>query len=251
MKIAIVTGASSGIGTEFYKLMQDEPLDEVWVVARREKNLIDLCKSHGKIGHRVIPMDLTDEAALSNFASLLENERPTIKFLFNNAGFGLFGKADEIDYKKQGKMIDTNVRALTEFTSIALKYMDEKSYIINTCSTAAFTPVPNLSAYAATKSYVLSFSRALREELKERKINVTAICPGPMATEFLSVAGLGNGESKRFSSLPYCDPYKTAKNGIRAAKKGKALYTPRFLYNFHRFLAKFTPHSMLMKLTKV
>ena len=249
MKIAIITGASSGIGTEFYKLMQNEPLDEVWVIARREKNLTELCKTHGKIGYRVLPMDLSDGSSFEQIKNLLNEEKPTIKFLFNNAGFGVFGKVEEIDIEKQNQMIDINVRALTELTSIALKYMDEGSCIINTSSIASFSPTPNFASYAATKSYVMSFSRALREELRKKKINVTAICPGPMKTEFLKAAGIDNGESRLFESLPYCDPYKTAYNAIKAAKKGKAVYTPRFLYKFFRALGKVAPHSIVVRYT--
>ena len=195
-------------------------------------------------------MDITVEENLTTLESLLMSEKPTIKFLINNAGFGVFGKVFDIDKKKQSSMIDLNVKALTEITSIALKHMDKGSKIINTCSIASFAPNANLTAYSATKAYVMSFSRALRQELKKENINVTAVCPGPMATEFLSVAGIENGNSKMFASLPYCNPQKTARRGIKASKKGKAVYTPRLIYKFYRFLAKIVPHSILIKFVK-
>lgn len=250
MKIAIITGASSGLGVEFFKEIQKEPLDEVWAIARREKNLIDLCEKYGKINYKILPFDITLEESMLKLEELLEQEKPNVKFLINNAGFGVFGEVITIDKNKQSSMIDLNVRALTEMTSIVLNYMDKGSKIINTCSIASFVPNANLASYSATKAYVMSFSRALRQELKKKKINVTAVCPGPMATEFLSVAGIGNGNSKMFDSLPYCSPQKTASRGIKASKKGKAVYTPRFLYKFYRVLAKIVPHSILIKFVK-
>ena len=250
MNIAIITGASSGLGVEFFKELQNEPLDEIWVIARREKNLIEVCEKFGKINYKVLPMDITLEESISKLEDLLASEKPNVKFLVNNAGFGVFGEVVDIDKKKQSSMIDLNVRALTEITSIMLNYMDKGSKIINTCSIASFAPNANLASYSATKAYVMSFSRALRQELKKKKINVTAVCPGPMATEFLSVAGIENGNSKMFDSLPYCNPQKTAKRGIKAAKKGKAVYTPKLLYKFYRLLAKIVPHSILIKFVK-
>ena len=156
----------------------------------------------------------------------------------------------ESDYKTQGAMVDLNVRALTEITSVALKHMSEKSYIINVCSIASFVPNAYLTVYSSTKAYVMSFSRGLRQELKKRKINVTALCPGPMATEFLEVAGIDKGVSKMFDTLPTTKPSKAAKGAIKAAKKGRAVYTPRFLFKFYRILAKFLPHSILIPICK-
>ena len=250
MNLAIITGASSGIGKEFYKLMQIEPIDEVWVIARRENALNEICKEYGKLPYKVLPMDLTADDSIEKLQAILENETPTIKYLFNNAGYGLFGEVEKIDYKKQGHMIDLNVKSLTQMTSICLRYMSKGSHIINTCSIASFVPNANLTTYSSTKAYVMSFSRGLSQELKKKKISVTAICPGPMATEFMSVAGLNNGESKKINSLPFCDPYKTARGGIRAAKRGKSVYTPRLFYKSCRLLAKVAPHSILLKIAK-
>ncbi len=250
MNIAIITGASSGFGVELYKEIQKEPLDEVWVIARRETNLIDVCKKHEKIGYRVIALDITLDESIEKLASLLEEEKPCIKYLFNNAGFGVFGEFEGCDTQKLGNMIDLNVKALTQVTSIALGYMEKGSCIINTSSIASFVPNANLASYSASKSYVMSFSRALRQELKNRKINVTAICPGPMETEFFSVAGIEKGSSFMIDKLPHCDPQKTARGGIKASKKGKAVYTPKLFYKLCRLLAKVVPHSILIKFAK-
>ncbi len=250
MNIAIITGASSGIGVEFFKELQNEPLDEVWVIARREKNLIDVCEKYGKINHRILCMDVTTQESMDSLELLLEIEQPTIKYLINNAGFGVFGAVADIDVKKQSSMIDVNIKALTEISSITLKYMDKGSRIINIASIASFLPSAKLAAYAASKTYVLSFSQALRQELKQRKINVTAVCPGPMKTEFLNVAGIEKGSSRMFDILPYCNPQKTAKKAIKASKKGKAVYTPKLFYKFCRVLGKVAPHSVLMQFFK-
>lgn len=250
MNIAIITGASSGIGVEFLKEMQKEELDEIWVIARRKEKLEEICRQHSKIAHRVLPFDITNQDCLVELASILEKEKPNVRFLFNNAGFGIWGAVKDSNYLEQGKMVKLNAQALTEITSIVVKYMSKCSCIINTCSIASFVPNAYMSVYSATKAYVLSYTKSLRYELKKEKINVTAICPGPMATEFLDVAGLDKGVSRAFDKLPYCDPSKTARKGIRAAKKGKCIYTPRAFYKFYRVLSKMLPHSWLLPLSK-
>lgn len=250
MNIALITGASSGLGVEFFKELQGEALDEIWVVARREDKLKEICEKFGKIKSRIVPMDITSSESLENLKSLLEGQGAIIKFLVNNAGMGIIGNLDESDYVAQGRIVDLNVRALTELTAIALRFMNEHSYIINTCSIASFVPNARMTVYSSSKAYVLSFSRALRYELKKRKINVTASCPGPMETEFLSVAGIEKGTSKTFDTLPFCNPAKVAKGTIKACKRGKLIYTPRMFYKLYRLLAKILPLSWLMGLAK-
>lgn len=249
-RIAVITGASSGLGVEFYKEIQREELDEIWIIARREDRLKELADTHGRIKTRVVPMDITTAENTEKFAAMLKEETPDIRFLINNAGFGVIGNLDEADYKKQGQMVDLNVRALTELTVISLPYINKGGRIINVCSIASFVPNARMTVYSSTKAYVMSFTKALRYELKKKKINVTAICPGPMSTEFLSVAGIEKGTSGTFDTLPYCNPAKTAKKGIKAAKKGRCVYTPRAFYKFYRLLAKLLPHSWLIPIAK-
>lgn len=250
MNIAIITGASSGLGVEFYKEIQKEGLDEIWVIARREEKLRENSEKFGKIKTRIVPMDLTVQESILKLQKMLDEEAPCVKFLVNNAGFGIFGAVIDSDFEAQGAMVDLNVRALTEITAVALKHMNEKSYIINTCSIASFVPNANLTVYSSTKAYVMSFSRGLRQELKKRKINVTAVCPGPMATEFLEVAGIDKGVSKMFDTLPTTKPSLVARKAINAAKSGKAVYTPRALFKVYRVLAKVLPHGMLIPICK-
>ena len=250
MNIAIITGASSGLGVEFYKEIQKEELDEVWIIARREEKLRSNSEKFGKIKTRVVPMDITLRENIDKLKEMLSSEEINVKFLINNAGFGIFGAVIDSDTDSQGGMIDLNVRALTMITSVVLKHMQKGSYIINSCSIASFVPNANLTVYSSTKAYVMSFSRGLRQELKKRGINVTAICPGPMATEFLDVAGIDKGVSKMFDTLPSTLPSIVARKGIRAAKKGQAVYTPKLLFKIYRVLAKILPHSMLLPIAK-
>ena len=250
MKIGIITGASSGLGVEFYKELQNENLDEIWVIARRENRLNELKEKYGKLATRVVAMDITTRENVEKFQSLLQDEKPDVKFLINNAGFGTIGNLDEADYKTQGSIVELNVRSLTELTTIVLPFMSANSYIVNVCSIASFVPNARMTVYSATKAYVMSFTKSLRYELKNRKINVTAICPGPMDTEFLAVAGIEKGTSKTFDTLPRCNVVKTAKYGLRAAKKGRCVYTPHPFYKFYRVLAKILPHNFLMGASK-
>lgn len=250
-RIAIITGASSGLGVEFYKEIQKEALDEIWIIARREGRLNEIASQHGKIKARVISMDITLSENVKSLKELFEAEKPDIRFFVNNAGFGMVGNLDEADYVKQGQMVDLNVKALTELSVIALPFMSRGSCLINTCSIASFVPNARMTVYSSTKAYVMSFTRALRYELRKKKINVTAVCPGPMSTEFLNVAGIEKGVSKTFDTLPYCNPAKTARGGIKAAKRGRCVYTPRGFYKFYRVLAKVVPASFLMGAAKV
>ena len=250
-RIAIITGASSGLGVEFYKEIQKEALDEIWIIARREGRLNEIASQYGKIKTRVISMDITLSENVKSLKELFEAEKPDIRFFVNNAGFGMVGNLDEADYVKQGQMVDLNVKALTELSVIALPFMSRGSCLINTCSIASFVPNARMTVYSSTKAYVMSFTRALRYELRKKKINVTAVCPGPMSTEFLNVAGIEKGVSKTFDTLPYCNPAKTARGGIKAAKRGRCVYTPRGFYKFYRVLAKVVPASFLMGAAKV
>ena len=126
--------------------------------------------------------------------------------------------------------------------------MRENSEIINSCSIASFAPNTRMAVYSSTKAYVMSLSRALREELKPRKINVLAACPGPMQTEFLSIAGIGKGTSRTFDTLPRVNPQVMAEKSLKASKNKRAVYTNRLFFKFYRLLAKILPHGIVMKL---
>ena len=159
MKIALITGASSGIGREFARTLDQRGYDELWVLARRKERLEEL----GSCCH-----------------TLFSTERPEILTLVNASGFGLFGAFTERDLEGQLEMVELNIKALTALTYMALPYMANNGEIYELGSLSAFQPVPYLGVYAATKAYVLSFSRALNLELQKQKrnIRVLAVCPG-------------------------------------------------------------------------
>ena len=249
MNIAILTGATGGVGGEYLELLKKEQLDEIWIIARRREKLEELASSDKRI--RPFPLDLTDTKSFEALASSLKEKNPTIKYLINNAGFGTIGAFDSLPAEKLTACVELNAVALTHACSICLPYMTEGSGIINVASISSFAPNPKLAVYSATKAYVKSLSHSLREELKARKINVLAVCPGPMKTEFLSVAGIEKGVSSMFDTLPSTPPSKVARCSLNALKKGRAIYTPGILFKFYRIISALIPHSIIVKLTKV
>lgn len=250
MKIAIITGATSGLGSEYLKNIYEmhPELDDIWIVARRKDRLDMLCEKYNKA--TPVVLDLSADESISAFSKMLEQQKPDIRVLVNNAGFGELGNFYENDYKTQMSMIDLNNKALTALCTICVKYMSKGAYIINVSSIASFAPTPRMAVYCSTKAYVKSFTRCIRFELKNKKINALAVCPGPMATEFLDVAGISGGKSKTFETLPYCNAASVAKKSIICARKGRGVYTPKVFYKFYRFLAKVLPHNFVMFLSK-
>lgn len=202
-RIGIVTGASSGMGREFvYELLRSQKIEELWLIARREERLARLVDQFG-VSVRSFPLDLTKMESFRTLEQSLFAEKPGIVYLVNAAGAGRMGKIEEISCEGHAMMADLNVRALTCMSRICLPYMTEGSHIIELCSGSAFLPQPGFATYAASKAYVLSFSRALGQELKKRKISVTAVCPGPVDTEFFQAAGSPvHPSKKRFMAKP-------------------------------------------------
>lgn len=251
MKIAIITGASSGLGREFARavLLRRRTLDEIWVLARRADRLEDL---KAELGEKIVPvaMDLTDRAAVNGLAQRLEESRATVALLINNAGYGKLGDVAELPVEDNIGMIDLNCTALTHLTAVVLPFMTDGGEIINTCSIASFAPNTRLTVYSSTKAYVMSFSRGLRQELKNRNINVCAVCPGPMETEFLAVANIAEGASHTFDTLPRVDPRKVAVGALAASKNGRAVVTEKFFYRFYRLVAKILPTAWVMKMAQ-
>lgn len=252
MNIAVITGASSGLGIEYLKhICEMYPfIQEYWIIARRKERLEKIVNTYPDRKIVPISLDLQDYDSYEKFDELLKKNKAEIKILVNNAGYGVLGDFHESDYIAQAGMVDLNCRALTALTGIALKYMKEGSFVVNVCSIASFCPNARMSVYSSTKAYVKSFSRGIRFENKKRGINILAVCPGPMDTEFLSVAGISGGNSKTFETLPYCNPSVVAKKSLIYAEKGKAIYTPTAFYKFYRVLAKLVPNSILMHFSK-
>ncbi|HPE95409.1 MAG TPA: SDR family NAD(P)-dependent oxidoreductase [Bacillota bacterium] len=252
MKIAIITGASSGLGSEYFRALckSDPDIDEIWLIARRTDRLNALAAEFQSVNALPISFDLSHPESIDKLTEMFKEKNADIKLLINNAGFGYLGELYGQDPQKQVSSIQVNCCALTALTTAALPFMHEGSCIINTCSIAAFAPNPRMTVYSSTKSYVYFFSRSLRFELKSRGINVLAVCPGPMNTEFLPNAGISKGSSHTFDTLPRCDASDVAAKSLAKAKKGHAVYTPRAFYKLYRVLAKLLPASLVMHMSK-
>lgn len=251
MNIAVVTGASSGLGAEFVKeIIKARPeIEEIWVIARRLDRLKGLSAA---LGEKIVPigMDITNEADIDNYKQMLSDKNADVKLLINNAGFGKLGNFCELSADINAAMVRLNCEALTVMSAVTLPFMTEGSEIINSCSIASFAPNARMAVYSSTKAYVMSLSKAMRFELKNKKINVLAVCPGPMDTEFLAVADIPKGASKTFDTLPRVNPVSVASNSLKASKKKKAVYTDMAFYKFYRILAKILPHSIVMLFCK-
>lgn len=247
MKIAVITGASSGLGEEFVyqidRLYQN--LDEIWVIARREDRLRKL---NTKAALRVFCGDISREDFYQKFIESLEFIKPDIRILVNAAGFGKVGRVSHItkeDKHLQSRMIQVNCIALTRLTCECLDYLKRGARIINIASAAAFCPQCDLSVYAATKSYVLSFSRSLHQELKERQISVTAVCPGPVKTEFFEIAGNAGNLTKQ---AIMAEKEKVVSQALKDAIRRKTVSVYGVPMKAARIFAKLCPQDISIRL---
>ena len=243
MKIAVVTGASSGIGREFARMLdRHEKFDEMWVIARREDRLLELAEELGcKV--RPVPLDLTDSASFDAYRELLERESPEIAVLVNGAGYGYFGPFTERPLDGQLKMIDCNSRAVTALTYLSLPYMGEGSEIYNIASTSSFQPVPYIATYGATKSFVLSFSRAINREVRPRGIRVMAVCPHWCKTEFFNTAV--TDDTIKYYNF-YNEAADVAETAWRNMKRGRDVSLCGWRIKLQILLVKLMPHSFVM-----
>lgn len=250
MKIAIITGASAGLGVEFVKRIHTHypDVEELWLIARREDKLREAAESTA-IPCRIIPLDLTLDESYSTLADLLSAEKPDVRVLINNSGCGYLGNVGEGELSRLTRTVDLNVRGLTSVTHTVIPHMTRGSAIVNISSIASFCPNARMTTYSSTKAYVTSFTFGIAEELRHLGITACAVCPGPMDTDFVYLGEI-RGKSKTFETLPYCDPAKVAEGALRAAKKGRTIYTPRFFYKFYRVLAKVLPTKLMIKFAK-
>ena len=248
MTVAIVTGASSGMGKEFVlQLPGYVSVDQIWVIARRE-NALEALKAQSQIPLKVIPLDLCKEESYETFATLLEAEKPDVKLLVNAAGFGKFGGYDDVPLEDDCRMIDLNCKALVAMTRLTLPYMGPGSHILQLDSLSAFQPVPHITTYAATKALVLSYSRAMHEELKPRGIRMMSMNPGWVRTEFFDHAFQTNSNAVQYFNHVY-----EAKDVVATGLKD--LYRSRKQVSVHGLpikgqvlLVKLLPHSLVMKI---
>jgi short-subunit dehydrogenase len=248
MNISIVTGASSGMGKEFVKQLSGYvKVDEVWVIARREQALKEL-QALCPYSIRPLAFDLGKEESFVSISALLEKEQPDVKLLVNAAGFGKFGRFEKIPLADELGMIDLNCKALVAMTRIVLPYMHRGSHILQLDSLSAFQPVPFITTYGATKSFVLSYSRAMNAELKGTGIRMMAMNPGWVKTEFFGRAmETDNADVQYFNHLYEADA--VVATGL------KHLYKTKKDVSVHGFpirnqvrLVKLLPHKLVMKI---
>lgn len=262
-RIAIITGASSGMGSEFTKelFLNSEnykfgKFDEIWILARRSDRLKNLKYDLEKAAENncskeypeitAIEIDLSGTKGVTAFNAILKTTKKVesknggfeIGLLVNNAGFGTYGEFTETPLDKELEMIDTNCSTLTGLCGLAIPFMNEKSTIINVASLAAFLPLGNFAVYAATKSYVLSFSVALAAELKDKGIHVLAMCPGSVSTEFANVAS--NGARKEVLHGYPAD--KTVKHALKCASNKKHIALWAHKWKITAFFSRFIGH---------
>lgn len=245
--IAIVTGASSGLGKEFVKLLsEDNSIDEIWAIARNEEKLNQLVQ---EFGHKIctFSMDLSDRTNYTKIEQQLKQSDVTIQYLINNAGFAKFCSYDDISVEETLNMIDLNIAALVALGLICIPHMRRNSHIINIASQASFFPLPYQNVYSSTKAFVRNYTRALNVELKDKGIHAIAVCPGWMKTELFDrgLVGAKKGTSN-FSGM--VTPDVVAAKALRDAKKGKDMSVYGFLVKSTHLLSKLVPQKIMMQL---
>ncbi|MDO5545894.1 MAG: SDR family NAD(P)-dependent oxidoreductase [Eubacteriales bacterium] len=247
MKIAIVTGASSGMGREFVRqLSAYVQVDEIWAIARRREALEEL-KAEVSVPVRPVVLDLLENESFETVRAMLEAEQPDIRLLVNAAGFGKFGAYHKTTIEDDCRMIDLNCKALLVMTRLCIPYMAPGSHILELDSLSAFQPVPYITTYGATKAFVLSYSRAMNRELKEKGIRVMAMNPGWVKTEFFRHAFQSNsdGEVQYFDRLyEAADVVKTGLHDLYHTKKDCSIHG--FPVKLQVFLVKLVPHRFVM-----
>ena len=248
MRIAIVTGASSGMGREFVLQLQPyAQVDQIWAVARRAAALESLQKEVS-VPVRPICLDLTAEESFRTMEKLLREEKPEVALLVNAAGFGKFGAYHRVTPEEEGRMIDLNCKALVRMTRLCIPYMPRGSHILQLDSLSAFQPVPYITTYGATKAFVLSYSRAMNRELKDKGIRSMTMNPGWVKTEFFSHAFQTNqGEVQYFDRLYEAkDVVRTGLKDLYRSKKDSSIHG--LPVKVQVLLVKLVPHSIVMNI---
>ena len=246
MKIAIVTGASSGMGREYVRQLSEYvQVDEIWAVARRREAL-EALKAETTVPVRPVVLDLLEMESFDKIRAMLEETRPEIALLVNAAGFGKFGAYHKTSIEDDCRMIDLNCKALLVMTRLCIPYMKPGSHILELDSLSAFQPVPYITTYGATKAFVLSYSRAMNRELKNKGIRVMAMNPGWVKTEFFRHAFQTNdGEVQYFDRLyEAADVVKTGLRDLYKTKKDCSIHG--LPVKLQVLAVKLVPHRFVM-----
>lgn len=251
MNVIVITGASSGIGREF-ALQLDQyfsNVDEFWLIARSRDKLRETA---ALLSHKtkILSMDITKDAQLERLEDTLKDNRAIVRMLVNCAGYGIMGPFDKQNREGELGMIRLNCEALTNITHRLIPYMRKGSRIIQLASSAAFLPQEDFAVYAATKSYVLSFSRALAQELREQEIYVTGVCPGPVDTPFFDIAEK-TGSTLAIKKYTMVDAQRVVREALRDSYYKRSISVCSLPIKSFRLVAKIIPASVLLNGMKV
>lgn len=251
----LITGASSGIGYEFSKIYAKNNYNLVIVARSLEKleNLKNKLEKENNVSVEVIEMDLSEKNAAIELYNIVKNKNITINTLINNAGFGIYGEFSTFsknDIIKNEKMTQLNINFLVELTKL---YLDDflllgKGELLNVASIAGFFPGPYMANYYASKSYVLSFTEAIRSEINNRNIKISTLCPGPTETNFEKASKLDNGHL--FNSMKVMSAEKVVKIAYKDFNRGKSIIIPGFTNKLIVFISRFISRNLLLKITK-
>ncbi len=247
MNIIIITGASSGMGVEFALQLDNVfnyTIDEIWMIARRKEQMLEVAESMMNTT-RILDMDVTKQEDMARLQKLLAKEKPTVRMLVNCAGYGVMGEFSKLNMQEELGMIDVNCKALTQMTYMCIPYMRENSRIIQLASSAAFMPQPGFAVYAASKAYVNSFSQALYEELRKKKIYVTSVCPGPVDTPFFDIAEK-DGKTLAIKKLAMALPEKVVEKAILDSYRKRPVSIYSGYIKAFEILAKAIPHQVIL-----
>ncbi len=248
MAVAVITGASSGIGREFaFKLRDMAGIDEFWLIARSTDRLCEVAQALS-VKCKIISADLTKKEDIEKYREALREENPEIAFLVNAAGFGVFGAFDTLDEATVNDMIDLNIKASVLITHMSVPYMKKGGRIIELGSGSAFTPLPHFNVYASSKAFIVHYTKALNFELKPYSVKATCFCPGWVETAFLakSLEAPGAYVPKKF--YPVLNPEKIVKGCVKASVKGKRMYVTGKYTKMQHILYKLMPSALLSKI---
>lgn len=249
MDIAIITGASSGLGRVFAEKVVERyaDLDEIWVMARREDKLKELAETYKDTNFRILAMDLSQRESFVRLENLLADIKPTIKLLINNAGVDGTGPFRKMEAKRIYSILDVNVTGMTMVSRVCLPYMNRGSYQIIVGSEGSYLPLPIRTVYGASKIYGRFFARALRQEEKQRGVNILYMGTGAMNTDMFKA----NAFAEEVASVKFLDLNKITVTTMKRAEKGKGIYSSGFHNKLTRVAGKLFPSAISVKFSNL
>ncbi len=250
MAIAIITGASSGMGSDFARELKDTVgIEEFWFIARREDRMEQLRDELG-VKAKIISADLSVPEGIETVKRALEEEKPEVRFLVNAAGFGSFGRFDELNEGVAEKMIDLNVKATVSITHATIPYMVKGGRIITLGSGSCFTPLPAFNIYSSGKVFVLHYTKSLNYEIKRYGLRATCFCPGWVRTEFIGKASANEAVTQPLERKmkPMLESRDVVRRCVRASLKGRAMYVTNWFTRLQHLMFKLLPDPIMTKL---